>query len=135
MQERPPQHAGQSQAQVSAAPGIRHEFRLGGQVLGIIAVLALSFLVELTLLGNLRHDRDQAQLAAEFRIQLAQPTAPVGPLDETSKPLAAGIPVALLEIPRLGLREAVVEGSSSARSSQVRDIGATPHFPGRSAPA
>jgi sortase A len=113
MQERPPQHAGQSQPQVGSAPGIRPEFRLGGQVLGIIAVLALSFLVELTLLGNLRHDRDQAQLAAEFRIQLAQQTAPVGPLDEAHKALAAGAPVALLEIPRLGLREAVVEGSSS----------------------
>jgi LPXTG-site transpeptidase (sortase) family protein len=64
-------------------------------------------------LGNLRHDRDQAQLADEFRIELATGTAPVGPLDDANKSLAAGAPVALLEIPKLGLREVVVEGTSS----------------------
>ena len=80
-------------------------------------MLALSFLAELTLLGNLRHDRDQAQLAELFRDELAQasgvPVAPVGPFDAAGKPLAAGAPVALLEIPRLELREVVGEGTSS----------------------
>jgi sortase (surface protein transpeptidase) len=94
-------------------PAIRPEFRLAGQVLGIVAVLALSFLVELTVLGNLRHDRDQAQLAADFRIELANQIAPVGPTDDANKVLAAGAPVALLEIRNLGLREIVVEGTSS----------------------
>ena len=89
-------------------------YRLAAQVLAIIAVLSLSFLIELTLLGNLRHDRDQAQLAAQLRIELAKGTAPVGPFDETNTPLATGTPVALLEIPRLQLREVVVEGTSSA---------------------
>ncbi|MGH3769712.1 MAG: sortase [Pseudonocardiaceae bacterium] len=97
----------------STTPAVRPEFRLAGQVLGIVAVVALSFLIELTVLGNLRHDRDQAQLAAEFRIELAEPTAPVGPLDDANKVLASGVPVALLEIPTLDLREVVVEGTSS----------------------
>jgi LPXTG-site transpeptidase (sortase) family protein len=92
---------------------IRPEFRLAGQVLGIVAVLALSFLVELTVLGNLRHDRDQVQLAADFRIELAQTTAPVGPLDDANKALASGAPVSILDIARLGLHEVVVEGTSS----------------------
>lgn len=117
--ERPAQPVQRSQPpQANPAPAIRPEFRLASQVLGIVAVLALSFLIELTLLGNLRHDRDQAQLAAEFRYELAgasdYPTAPVGPLDEENKPLAAGAPVALLEIPKLGLREVVVEGTGSS---------------------
>jgi LPXTG-site transpeptidase (sortase) family protein len=94
---------------------------MAGQMLGIVAVLTLSFLIELTVLGGLRHDRDQAQLAALFRLELAQGhdaqghdlVAPVGPFDEAGKPLAAGAPVVLLEIPRLGLREVVVEGTSS----------------------
>lgn len=88
--------------------------RFAGQVLGIIAVLTLSFLVELTLLRNLRHDRDQAGLASLFRSQLALATAAVGPVDETGTPLRSGTPVALLEIPKLGVREVVVEGTSSA---------------------
>jgi LPXTG-site transpeptidase (sortase) family protein len=89
------------------------EFRLAGQVLGIVAVLALSFLVELTVLGKLRYDRDQALLAAEFRSELANTIAPVGPLDDANKPLAAGTPVALLEIPKLHMREVVGEGTSA----------------------
>ncbi|MGH3783389.1 MAG: sortase [Pseudonocardiaceae bacterium] len=102
----------------ATAPGRRAEFHLAGQVLSIVAVLALSFLVELTVLGGLRHDRDQAQLATLFRVELAQPgppvaLAPVGPFDDAGKLLAAGAPVALLEIPKLGLREVVVEGTSS----------------------
>ncbi|MGH3889317.1 MAG: class E sortase [Pseudonocardiaceae bacterium] len=87
--------------------------KASNQVLAIVAVLALSCLIELTLLGNLRHDRDQVQLAAEFRIALAKGIAPVGPVDEANTPLALGTPVALLEIPRLGLREVVVQGTSS----------------------
>ncbi|MFZ0122507.1 MAG: class E sortase [Pseudonocardiaceae bacterium] len=105
-------------AMAAGVPGRSAEFELAGQVLGVVAVLALCFLIELTVLGNLRHDRDQAQLADLFRIELAQPgppvaLAPVGPFDDAGKPLAAGAPVALLEIPKLGLREVVGEGTSS----------------------
>lgn len=96
-----------------AAAGQFLRYRLAAQVLAIVAVLGSSFLLELTLLGNLRHDRDQVQLAAQFRIELAEGIAPVGPFDEMNMALAVGAPVALLEIPRLGLREVVVEGTSS----------------------
>jgi sortase A len=100
----------------------RVEHRLVGQILGIIAVMALSFLVELTVLGGLRHDRDQVRLATQFRLELAQGKdaqghdliAPVGPFDDSGQPLAAGAPVALLEIPRLKLHEVVVEGTTSS---------------------
>lgn len=114
MDERAAQHVERSlPLRLAATPGTTLEYRLAGQVLAIVAVLALSFLIELVVLGNLRHDRDQAQLAAEFRIELAKGIAPVGPVDDANKPLVTGAPVALLEIPRLQLREVVVEGMSS----------------------
>jgi phosphate transport system permease protein len=99
-----------------AAGSARRSWRHRGltdQVVGLVAVLALSFLVELVLLGNQRHDRDQVRLEAQFRSELANATAPVGPLDDGRKPLAMGAPVAILEIPKLELREVVVEGTSS----------------------
>ncbi len=99
--------------QAAKAPGHPLRYRLAAQVLAILAVLGSSFLLELTVLGNLRHDRDQAQLAARFRVELAEGIAPVGPFDETNTALAMGAPVALLEIPRLALREVVVEGTSA----------------------
>ncbi|HEX5143477.1 MAG TPA: class E sortase [Mycobacterium sp.] len=114
MEERPAQRVVRPQPLQADAPSAsRLELRLAGQVLAIVAVLTVSFLLELTVLGNLRYDRDQAQLAAEFRSELANAVAPVGPLDAENKPLAAGAPVALLEIPWLGVREIVVQGTSS----------------------
>lgn len=114
MERRPPQRMPRAQSPLAApAAGSKPEYRLASQVLAIVAMLALSFLIELTVLGGLRHDRDQARLAEQFRSQLANTKAPVGPFDEAGKPLATGTPVALLEIPRLGVREVVVEGTSS----------------------
>lgn len=122
MHERPQQRGERPEPPAAdPASGERAEYLLASQVLAIVAVLALSFLVELFVLGGLRHDRDQAELAAQFRIELAQGhdaqghdlVAPVGPFDDAGKPLASGVPVALLKIPQLGLREVVVEGTSS----------------------
>lgn len=98
----------------SSARRIEVGFGLAGQVLGIVAVLALSFLVEVIVLGTLQHDRDQVRLTGEFRSELANAIAPVSPFGEDGKPLPAGTPVAIVEIPKLRLREAVVEGTSSA---------------------
>lgn len=117
MDERPARRGEQPASPVGREPGEKVHFRLARQASTIVAVLALSFLIELTLVGHLRHDRDQGKLAAQFRNELAQATgfalAPVGPFDEANKPLAAGTPVAVLEIPKLRLREIVVEGTAS----------------------
>ncbi|MGH3786748.1 MAG: sortase [Pseudonocardiaceae bacterium] len=95
------------------ASGHAWQYRLASHVLTIVALLSLSFLVELTLLGGLRHDRDQAENLERLRQQLAEGVAPVAPVDEANRLWASGTPVAILEIPRLGLREVVVEGTSS----------------------
>lgn len=110
---RPAQSVAQSRPPVADPKPTSPEYRLLGQVLVIVAVLGLSFLTELIFLGDLRHDRDQVQLAAEFRSELANAIAPVGPVDDEKIPLALGRPVALLDIPQLGIREVVVQGTSS----------------------
>jgi sortase A len=106
------QGVGRPRLPVADRKPISLEYRLLGQVLAIVAVLGLSFLTELVWLGDLRHDRDQVQLAAEFRSELARKVAPIGPVDDVNAPLALGAPMALLEIPRLNLREVVVQGTS-----------------------
>jgi LPXTG-site transpeptidase (sortase) family protein len=112
--ERPAQRVERLQPSLAGAvPGNALGYRLASQVLAIIAVLSLSFLIELTLLGNLGHDRDQAENFSVLREQLADQKAPVAPVDEANRPLAAGTPVAIIEIPRLGVNEVVVEGTSS----------------------
>jgi LPXTG-site transpeptidase (sortase) family protein len=80
----------------------------------VVAALALSFVAEVTFLGTLTHNRDQITSLDALRADLANATAPVGPLDDQGHELAAARPVAILEIPALGIREVVGEGTSAA---------------------
>lgn len=87
--------------------------RLVANWFGVLAAVALFFLVHIGLIGGVQHDRDQAELHDELRRELALSTAPVGPVDEAGEPFAAGTPMALLEIPSLGLTEVVGEGTDA----------------------
>jgi sortase A len=80
--------------------------RSGGISIVMLAALTLGFVVHLVWISGIQHHRDQATMYAGLRDKLSQGTAPV-------RPAAAGTPLAILEIPRLGMREVVVEGSTS----------------------
>lgn len=84
-----------------------------GVSLCILSALLLSIVAELTIVGSLRQVRDQDTLFAELRRQLAEATAPVGQVGVDGALVAPGDPVALLRIPRLGLEQVVVEGTTS----------------------
>jgi sortase (surface protein transpeptidase) len=83
-------------------------------VLVMVLTLSGALLVQLLVLSHLQHRSTQATRFAEFRRQLALGTAPSGPADEQGRQLAKGTPVAFLEIPSIGLKELVGEGSSSS---------------------
>lgn len=75
--------------------------------LTMLAMVSLWLLLQLLYLGSLSHERDQELLYGDFRAQLAEMTAPLGPVVEP------GEPVALLRAPAIGLEEVVVEGTAS----------------------
>ncbi|MCA0216155.1 MAG: sortase [Actinobacteria bacterium] len=79
----------------------------------ILAALLIGFLVNLLVISHLQHAVSQQQQRNVFREQLAAGTAPVseGTFDDIL--LVDGAPVALLDIPSLGLHEVVGEGTSS----------------------
>lgn len=79
----------------------------------VVAALALSFVLNVTVVGHVQHLVSQQNLANEFRAQLADGTAPVGEGDIDAVLLADGAPVAELTIPSIGVREIVVEGTDS----------------------
>ncbi|WP_018687222.1 sortase [Actinokineospora enzanensis] len=97
---------------VPAAANTPH-IRLVGQMLGILGAVLLCFVAQLTLIGLVKHDRDQNTAYTEFRAKLANQTAPVSGLTTEGRLLDSGTPVAILEIPRLGVREVVGEGTSA----------------------
>ncbi|MGW4898156.1 sortase [Kitasatospora sp. NPDC004240] len=86
--------------------------QLIGAGLAIVAALLLGLLLDLGPLGGLRHLRDHQTGYAELRESLAMGTTPIGQLDKDGEPVEPGTPVALLEIPQLGLREVVREGTA-----------------------
>ncbi len=82
--------------------------------LAIVAALLFAFALNLMVLSHLQHVVSQQQLTNTFREQLAAGTAPVseGAFDKTLLP--DGAPVAIIQIPSIGVNEVVVEGTSSA---------------------
>ncbi|PJJ64980.1 LPXTG-site transpeptidase (sortase) family protein [Compostimonas suwonensis] len=79
----------------------------------MIAILLLGFSVNLLVLSHLQHAVAQQNLFNTFRIELADATAPVSEGTVHDTLVADGAPVALIDIPSIGLREIVVEGTSS----------------------
>ena len=73
----------------------------------------VGFLLSVTVTSHLQHTVAQQQLGDEFRVLLADGTAPVSEGDADGVLLDDGAPVALLEIPVIGVNEYVVEGSDS----------------------
>ncbi|WP_051812686.1 sortase, partial [Kitasatospora sp. MBT63] len=86
--------------------------QLIGAALAIAAALLLGLLMDLGPLGGLRHLRDHETGYADLRATLAAGTTPIGQLDKDGRPVIPGTPVALLEIPQLGLREVIREGTA-----------------------
>jgi hypothetical protein len=81
-----------------------------------VSVLALSVavLLELVVVSRLSERSAQGRAFAQFRIDVAAGTAPLGPAGADNHELKAGTPVAYLEIPAIGLHQVVVEGTTSA---------------------
>jgi LPXTG-site transpeptidase (sortase) family protein len=80
----------------------------------ILSVSLLGFAVYAALVSRLHHDRAQFTAYADFRQELALATAPTGPTDpnDATRLLAPGSAVALLDIPQIGLKEVVFQGTS-----------------------
>jgi sortase A len=100
------------------APEITNPAR--GQVVGAVwrrglqafVIAVLAFLMFALWLSGLTHARSQVGLQRRFRADLASQRAPIGGA------IPVGAPVAIIQIPRLGIYEAVVEGT---RSGRLRD--------------
>ncbi len=78
------------------------------------AVLLIALTLNVVVVGEIRHLVLQQQLSDALRVQLKDGVAPVSEGDVDDVLLQDGAPVALLDIPRLGIREVVVEGTDSA---------------------
>lgn len=88
--------------------------RFGSTALLLLGSLLLGFAAYVVVVSPVTHARDQQILQEELRFELANSTSPVSQTGADGELLPLGTPVALLEIPSIGMRTAVVEGTTSA---------------------
>lgn len=87
-------------------PPVQGTAAMWSSVSTMIALLSVWALLHVLVLAQVSHARAQDLLFRDFRVQLAAATAPI---DGTAEP---GAPVAILDIPKLDLRQVVVEGTA-----------------------
>jgi sortase A len=97
-----------------AVAGLRSSGYVVSMALFLVAALALGFVANLVVVSPLEHQVSQTKAFNLLRYELAQGTAPIGPRDAAHKLLALGTPMAVLDIPSIGVREVVGEGTTSA---------------------
>jgi sortase (surface protein transpeptidase) len=97
-----------------ALPSIDRKSRttLGGLLLVTGGILIVTFALHLFAISQVYNVKQQTVLFNDFRYALANATAPVGQVDQNDRILLAGTPVALIEIPKIGMTAVVVEGTS-----------------------
>jgi sortase A len=78
----------------------------------VAATLILAFAINIVLLSQVQHLVSQQKLHDSFRAELSAGTAPVSEGDFNNVLLADGAPVAVLDIPTIGVHEVIVEGTN-----------------------
>lgn len=94
---------------MSTAAPVRIESALLVRTLAVVAVGAFGFVGYLLVASPVQHARTQAVLRAQLSEELVGQTTPTG------GEIEPGRPVAVLSVPRLGLDEVVVEGTTGAQ--------------------
>ncbi|RFA11305.1 sortase [Subtercola boreus] len=82
-------------------------------VLLLIAAMLFAFAANLMVLSHVQHFVAQQQLMNEYRVQLTAGTAPVSEATFDESLVADGAPVGVIDIPSIGVREVISEGSSA----------------------
>lgn len=99
---------------MAPAPPLSPSLYLTRSVLIVVVLLAGGLVLQLIVISPLQQRSTQEQLFDQFRSQVALGTAPIGPTTTDGEPLAIGTPVAYVDIPDIGLRQVVVEGTTGS---------------------
>ncbi|GAA2244204.1 sortase [Rarobacter faecitabidus] len=87
--------------------------RILGFVLQTLGLLLLSVVVQVLLFSPLQHHRAQHIAYNDLRYALANGTSPVGQLTTSDRLITPGTPIGVIHIPKLGLDEVFLSGTTS----------------------
>ena len=98
----------------SGAPLLSPRLQVVRAALVLVFVLSAALLIQLTVVSSLQERAAQGRAFDTFRSELANGTAPIGPTDEAGHELPLGTPVAYIEIPSIGVKQVVSQGTTSS---------------------
>jgi sortase A len=96
-----------------------------------LSLLLLGFVAFLVLFSGLEHQSAQTARYATFRDQLAQGLVPMSGIDANGRPVALGTPIGLLQIPAIGVREVICQGTTAGVMSDCPGHQRSTVFPGQ----
>lgn len=94
-------------------PPLSQRLELTRALLLFVGAIAGGLVLQLTIMSTLQQRSSQQHAFDAFRSALAKGTAPIGPADQKHRLLALGTPVAYLEVPSIGVRQVVGEGTTT----------------------
>ncbi len=104
--------------------------RITQVALAVLAILSIGLVAQLAVIGRLQYRSAQVGALNSFRTHLALGTAPLGPIEAGHHLLPLGTPMALITVPAIGLRAAVLEGTSGSVLTRGPGHVRTTVFPG-----
>jgi LPXTG-site transpeptidase (sortase) family protein len=96
------------------APPLSPRLQLVRASLVLVLVVAGTLLLQLVVVSSLQQSAAQGRMFDRFRADLAKGTAAIGPIGEDGKEIAAGTPIAYLEIPEIDVQQVIGEGTSAS---------------------
>ena len=99
--------------------------------LSVLSAMLIAVLVNLTVISQFQHVTAQRSLYAALRLSLAAGSAPIGQTDVNGQLVVPGTPIALLQIPAIGVDEVVVEGATSSQTRRAVGHSRDSPFPGQ----
>lgn len=105
---------GGQQDAAAGTPPLSLRLQLIRSVLVLIFVTSIVLLIQLSLISSMEASSAQGRAFDTFRGKLATGTAPIGPTDNDGHELPIGTSVAYLEIPSIGLKQVVGQGTTAS---------------------
>jgi sortase (surface protein transpeptidase) len=114
-----------SEGPPAGSSGMRRSvLRITAMAMLLLAGVLLGYVVYLYGLSDVQEARSQALLYSQFQLELANQVAPLGPngpngLNGAAGPTIPGSPVAILNIPNIGIRDLVVVQGTTPQNLMV----------------
>jgi sortase A len=109
----PPRIEGSRRGAKKPPPPLSAQDLIIRNALAILALLILGIMINVTVISGIQHVVAQQKLGNDFKEELALATAPVSEGDFNQVLLPDGVPVAIIDIPHIGVHEVIVEGTTS----------------------